>query len=189
MWEHRGLIASTAAATDHPLITPGLLAAIVRTQGGPNYPLLGWPEGIQWRVGACRGECSLGIAQMDVGNAMRLEELGLMPSQGGKAQTTRLLASDPGANLAYMATMLAYGDQLLVDFWREQGMGTPPDRIRLEVMAMLQNGSIGGWENTLAGFKSEGDFWKFYRDTLSKNVNIPKVLPWIEWSQNVLDGS
>jgi hypothetical protein len=76
--------------------------------------------------------------------------------------------------------MLAYGDQLLVDFWHAQGMGTPSDEIRLEVMAMLQNSSISGWESQLAGLKSKEDWERYYETSLSQNVNIPKVIPWIE---------
>jgi hypothetical protein len=96
---HRRAITRVAAEADSPIITPGLLAAIVRTQGGPNYPLLGWPEEVQGLFGACRGKCSLGITQMDVGNALRLEELGLMPCRGGELGTSYSLATDPELNL------------------------------------------------------------------------------------------
>jgi hypothetical protein len=122
---------------------------------------------------------------MDVDNALRLEELGLMPAQGGQAQTEHLLVSDSKANLTYMATMLAYADQLLLDFWAEHGMGTPPDQLRLELMARLQNGRIRSLERTLASLESEADFEEF-REVILEDKNIPKILPWIEWGKSEL---
>jgi len=185
--KYRSLIIDVSTSMNHELITPALLAAIVRTQGGPNAPLLGWPERLQSVYGLCSGTCSLGITQMDVGNAMYLQQLGLMPALGDEAQTAQLLISNPEANLRYMATMLAYGDQLLVNFWQANNMGMPPDQVRLELMAMLQNGSIASWERTVMGFSSWGDWSRFYKEMLSLDPNIPKVLPWQEWAQGILD--
>ncbi|MBN2007512.1 MAG: RHS repeat-associated core domain-containing protein, partial [Anaerolineae bacterium] len=185
--KYRNLIIDVSTSMNHELITPALLATIVRTQGGPNAPLLGWPERLQSGYGLCSGTCSLGITQMDVGNAMYLQQLGLMPALGDEAQTAQLLISNPEANLRYMATMLAYGDQLLVNFWQANNMGMPSDQVRLELMAMLQNGSIASWERTVMGFSSWGDWSRFYKEMLSLDPNIPKVLPWQEWAQGILD--
>jgi hypothetical protein len=165
-----------------------LLAAIVRTQGGPNYPLLGWPEKFQGLVGACRGECSLGLTQMDVGNALRLQEVGLMADLGGKRQTTYLLATNPELNLRYMATMLAYADRLLVEYWNEYQEGPIPAQVRLEMMAALQNGSLTTVESQIAALRSGEKSFDDFRTDLQRDVNIPKVIPWIGWSEGVLFG-
>jgi len=179
---YKDLIVAAANASANPLITPDLLAAIVRTQGGPNYPLLGLGEQAQIQLQACRGCCSVGIAQVDACTALRLQDLDLVPERSTEMEVALLLATDPAMNLAYMVAMLEYCDQRLVDYYRQNGLGVPPDEFRLQLMEVIQNSQVAWFENLLKNSHDPDGFEEMLRRELERNPSAGKVLPWIEWS-------
>ena len=87
-----------------------------------------------------------------------------------------------------MATMLAYADRLLVEYWEQYGEGPLPGGVRLELMAMLQNGQISNVEGQIDAMRRGEMTFDQFRERLRGDANIPKVIPWISWSEQILFG-